>query len=248
MKRLKTFNKIRSYLDWPKVKKGEILIVPSDNRLIENPPTLGKDGWPEWYKSSKIAKPGTIVSCKGIQDYLSIGLTVPLWCDIEVFQMGMDDVRGRTSDPAFNVDHFGGQMAEGCPISHGRDLDEAGFPKIVSPFLYKTAPGYSMLVLPIAYEPDERYQVLPAIVHTDFYHNINVVLRVMTKETFVIKAGTPIYQLIPFKRSDTIGKVIFGDAEIYETGKFRGLSYGGIGKFSMKGLYRKHQRDADADL
>ena len=248
MKRLKTFNKIRSYLDWPKVKKGEILIVPKDNRLIENPPTLGTAGWPEWYRSPKIAKPDTIVSCKGIQDYLSIGLTVPLWCDIEIFQIGMNDVRGSASDQAFNVDHFSGRMAEGCPISHGRAFDEAGFPKIISPFLYKTAPGYSTLMLPMAYEPDERYQVLPAIVHTDFYHNINVVLRVMTQETFVIKAGTPIYQLIPFKRSDTIGKIIIGDAEMHESGNNRGLSYGGIRKFSMKGLYRKHQRDADANL
>lgn len=249
MKRLKNFSKIRSYVDWPKVKKGEILIIPSDNRLIEDPPRLNKkSSWPEWFKSPLIAKQGTIVSCKGVQDYLQIGITVPLWCDVEVFQVGMNDMRTRTSDVAFHTDQFGGDMTDGCPIAQGREMEDAGWPKIVSPYLYKTAPGYSTMVLPVAYEPDPRYQVLPAIIHTDFYHNINVVLRVMGKDPFVIKAGTPIYQLVVFKRSDTINKLIMGDETIHSLGANRGLGYGGISKFSRRGIYRKHQRDADANL
>ena len=249
MKRLKNFSKIRSYVDWPKVKKGEILIVPSDNRLIENPPRLNKkSSWPEWFKSPLIAKQGTIVSCKGVQDYLQVGITVPLWCDVEIFQVGMDDVRSRTSDRAFDTDQFGADMTEGCPINHGRELESAGWPKINSPYLYKTAPGYSTMVLPVAYEPDPRYQVLPAIIHTDFYHNINAVLRVMVKDPFVIKAGTPIYHLVPFKRDDTIDEIIMGDESMHKTGINRGLGYGSVNKFSRKGIYRKHQRDADANL
>ncbi len=249
MKRLKNFSKIRSYVDWPKVKKGEILIIPSDNRLIEDPPRLNKkSSWPEWFKSPLIAKQGTIVSCKGVQDYLQLGLTVPLWCDVEVFQVGMNDMRTRTSDGAFHTDQFGGDMTDGCPIAQGREMEDAGWPKIVAPYLYKTAPGYSTMVLPVAYEPDPRYQVLPAIIHTDFYHNINVVLRVMGKDPFVIKAGTPIYQLVVFKRGDTINKLIMGDETIHSSGMNRGLGHGGINKFSRRGIYRKHQRDADANL
>ena len=197
-------------MDWPKVKPGEVLVIPSDNRLIENPPYLNGKGWPDWFKQPEIAKAGSVVSCKGIQDYLSLGMTVPLWCDIEIYPMG-NNVAGRTSDPAFQIEHFNYEQARECPITKDRELPDAGFPKIVSPFLYKTAPGYSMLALPVAYEPDPRYQVLPAVIHTDYYHNLNVVLRVMTEESFIIKAGTPIYQLIPFKRSDKLHSIQIGD-------------------------------------
>ena len=157
-----------------------------------------------------------------------------------------NNVAGRTSDPAFQIEHFNYEQARECPITKDRELPDAGFPKIVSPFLYKTAPGYSMLALPVAYEPDPRYQVLPAVIHTDYYHNLNVVLRVMTEESFIIKAGTPIYQLIPFKRSDKLHSIQIGDEIMHNQGTHRGLSYGGVEQFSRRGVYRKGQRQQDA--
>ena len=247
LKRLKNLSKIRSYIDWPKVQPGEILVVPSDNRLHEHPPFLNDKGWPEWYKAPEIAEAGTINSCKGIQDYLSIGMTVPLWCDVEVSPLGMDDMTARTSDAAFEIQRFDKRMTRGCPIAKGRERPNAGWPKIVSPWLYKTAPGYSMLALPIAYEPDPRYQVLPAVIHTDYYHNLHVVIRAMVEDNFTITAGTPIYQLFPFKRKDKLHTIIMGDAAMHRDGQTRGMNYGSIAKFSVKGAYRKHQRKADAD-
>jgi len=244
-KRLKNLSKIRSYLDWPKVKPGEVLIVPSDNRLIEYPPYLNAKGWPKWFKEPEIAKAGSIVSCKGIQDYLSLGMTVPLWCDMEIFPIG-PDLAGRTSDNAFTIEHFSYDQTRECPITKDRELPNAGFPKPVSPFLYKTAPGYSMLALPVAYEPDPRYQVLPAVIHTDYYHNLNVVLRVMTGESFIISAGTPIYHLIPFKRSDKLSSIQIGDEMMHHHGSHRGIARGNIGRFTRRGSYRKHQRQQDA--
>jgi hypothetical protein len=205
-------------------------------------------GWPEWFKNEEILEPGTINSCKGIQEYLTQGLTVPLWCDIRVGPMGAEDVMAETSDRAFRVEGFPYKATRGCPINDDRDRPKAHWPKIVNPFLFKTAPGYSMLCLPVAYEPDPRYQVLPGVVHSDYYHSMHVVLRVMTDETFVIKAGTPIYHLIPFKRNDQIKDIILGDAGMFRDGNARGQNHGSISKFSMKGLYRKHQRVTDADL
>lgn len=246
LKRLKNFSKIRSYGDWPKVKPGELLIVPSDNRLIDQPPYLNSEGWPDWWQNLPKDAPGTILSCKGIQDYLSLGITVPLWCDVEFFPVGMKEMSARTSDENFRIERFSYSMAQGAPINEGRDRSESSYPKIVNPYLFKTAPGYSMLALPMAYEPDPRYQVLPAIIHTDFYHNLHVVVRVMSEESFVIKGGTPIYQLIPFCRKDQVGKILLGDAAMHDLGVQRGVSRNGIGVFSRKGLYRKHEREADA--
>jgi len=243
-KRLKKSAKIKSYVDWPKVKPGEILVIPKDNRLIENPPRSNSKGWPKWWKDMPKETSGTILSCKGIQDYLSLGITVPLWCDLEVFPMGRD-VSAKTSDSVFDVQRFSYEQAMGSPIVEDREVPYGGFPKVVSPFLYKTAPGYSMLALPMLYEPDPRYQVLPAVVHTDFYHTLNLVLRVMSGESFIIKAGTPVLQLIPFKRKDWVKEVVLGEDTMWRQGTARGMTYGGIRHFSMKGLYRKHQREAD---
>ena len=248
LKRLKNLHKIRYYGDWPKVKPGEILVVPSDNRLLEFPPYQNESGWPDWFKNEELLEPGTINSCKGIEEYLSLGLTVPLWCDVRVGPMGTDDVMAETSDNAFRVEGFPYRSTRGCPINEDRDRPKAHWPKIVNPFLFKTAPGYSMLCLPVAYEPDPRYEVLPAVVHTDYYHNMHVVLRVMTDETFVIEAGTPIYHIIPFKRSDKVKHIVLGDSVMHNDGVRRGMEHGSLNRFTRKGQYRKHQRVTDAEL
>ena len=77
---------------------------------------------------------------------------------------------------------------------------------------------------------------------------MHVVLRVMTDESFVITAGTPIYHIIPFKRSDKVKDIILGDAQMHNDGAHRGMSHGAINRFSIKGQYRKHQRVTDAEL
>ena len=83
LKRLKNSDKIRTYRDWPKVKPGEILMIPKDYRLLENPPVINGTTWPDWWKNMPKDRNTTMLGCKGIQDYLSMGITVPLWCDME---------------------------------------------------------------------------------------------------------------------------------------------------------------------
>jgi hypothetical protein len=247
LKYLKNSKTPKSYRDWPKVKPGEIMMIPKDDRLHDLPdPVVNQENWPDWWKEMPKDSTGSILGCKGIQDYLSHGITVPLWGDMDFQPMGLKEVTATPSDPFFRVERFRYESCEGAPINEGRERSEGSYIKLVSPWLYKTAPGYSLLVLPVAYEPSPDYEVLPAIVNTDYYHNLHVVVRVMSDREFTIQAGTPIYHLIPVKRKDNVNKIIIGLSKMFAQGRSRGVDRFGFRPSKRKGLYRRHQREADA--
>jgi hypothetical protein len=240
----KRLRNLQSYTDWPKVKPNEILVVPKDNRLLEHPPFRNSAGWPDWFK--KAGKNSVAVArCKGIQDYLSLGITVPLWGDVKIHPTEGGGTAVAMADSFFSAEQFDAEMTKGCPFMEDRPVEHAGCPDLRSPFLYKTAPGYSLLCLPVLYEPDPRYQVLPSVINTDYFHRVNVALKVLSDEEFIIPTGTPICHLIPFKRNDKVKKVIMGDEYMHSQASNRGIGVGGFQTFRRSVLYRKHQRQYD---
>ena len=78
--------------------------------------------------------------------------------------------------------------------------------KFTIPWRIKTPPGYSCLFLPLLNNNDERFEIIPGIVDTDTYKNqVNFpfILNAQGKDLpidMVIKRGTPIVQVFPFKR------------------------------------------------
>ena len=50
------------------------------------------------------------------------------------------------------------------------------------------------------YQQETRFTVLPAIVHTDKWHEVNFPA-IIHDDEFTITQGTPFIQIIPFKRS-----------------------------------------------
>lgn len=248
LKRLKNSDKIRIYSDLPKVEPGEIFVAPLIDDCLEFPPVVNETTWPDWFKDPRIAEPGTIASCKGIQDLLSTGITFHLWCDYKfIWESSQQSFIAKASDQRFWAESFPYSNTVGCPIAKARPASEANWPKLVNPWYVKTAKGYSSLLIPTLYDADSRYHALPGVVHTDYYHAVNAVLQINTDEEFVIKAGTPLFQLIPFKRKDNIKTMTLGTHEAATKMRGQGVSHGNINVFSRKGLYRKHQRKADAD-
>ena len=79
------------------------------------------------------------------------------------------------------------------------------FHKLLNPWIIKTPPGYSCLFLPPMNNSDDRFSIIPGIVDTDtFTSEINFPIiingdKYPVLET-VIKMGTPIAQVFPFKR------------------------------------------------
>lgn len=90
---------------------------------------------------------------------------------------------------------------EQAPNHPGRNGHQGSYPKWINPWAIKTEPGYSVLFM----QPMHResvFTILPGIVDTDTYTapvNFPFVLNNWEFEG-LIPAGTPMAQVIPFKR------------------------------------------------
>ena len=103
------------------------------------------------------------------------------------------------------------QLGEKCPfVNKNKRLP---FHKILNPWTIKTPPGYSCLFLPPMNNSDDRFSIIPGIVDTDAFPseiNFPIIIngdKYPILET-VIKIGTPIVQVIPFKREKWKMKII----------------------------------------
>lgn len=103
--------------------------------------------------------------------------------------------------PSFNPIHFHPVLQ--APTHPGRNGlgDGMSYPKWINPWGIKTEPGYSVLFVQPMHR-ESMFTILPGIVDTDTYTapvNFPFILNDWNYEGF-IPAGTPMAQVIPFKR------------------------------------------------
>jgi hypothetical protein len=158
---------------------------------------------PEWYKKMESyfpkeknpdSKP-TIKKCIPFLDAMTAGYIIVSPCDVYV---SFKDGEPNYNSTIPNLIQFH-QRKQG--YLHPK-ANEFQFPKWSNPWAIKTPKGYSTLFLPPMHNEHERFVILEGIVDTDAYYapvNFPFVLKTPTEE-FMIPAGTPIAQVIPFKR------------------------------------------------
>jgi len=174
---------------------------------------------PQWYKdmtpdipgnhSISRSRDGTIKACPAMFDNMAQGYILPLWTDIYVEPSG-EFIDGK-SIPRF-------AWTKGIEITHpflsvGSKQQTAGMPsadaipspwlRLESPWLISTPKGYSTLFIPPFGNADILFEPISGIVHTDIFSTYIKLLTLWKgPEDFqgVIKAGTPMVQMIPFKR------------------------------------------------
>jgi len=210
------------------VKPGEVLIVPMDNRLLEDaiPYVAGGKNIPPWYKMSP--KDG-IRKCVGVNDYLNLGFILPAWTNVSFspnHQYGgwdADLAQMQWAADEFRSEPFPLSTTGTCPMTSVRKIEQAPYPKLVNPFAFITAPGWSLLVTGIPYEPNANFDVVPAIVNTDYYHHMNIVLNLKSDQPFSIQYGEPLAHFIPFKRDTDIETLRFADESDYKYIISRGM-------------------------
>lgn len=174
---------------------------------------------PSWFKHLKETTPeapSTIRMCKPFFDSLSAGYFIKAFKDItiETFDnLGQEDFRdttdtlpehiamkyGMQQNIGTNNYHHKMQLGKECPF-HKHNNDRSYF-KYVNPWYIFTPPGYSCLFVPILNEINKDFYTLSGIVETDTYHEVNFPMILFNKNT-TIKKGTPIVQVIPFKREN----------------------------------------------
>jgi hypothetical protein len=182
----------------------------------EYEPILSSKFLPDWYKNTSSyagneKKPDqhgkitpTIKRCIPVWDSLTAGYLILTYVDVYVTQVKVSTESEETQPwyawPSYVPLEFHDlwQLPNGHPYDKGHT---EGIPKWMNPWAIKTPPGYSTLILQPMHHPS-IFTILPGIVDTDRYNatiNFPFMLNNINFEG-LIPAGTPIAQIIPFKR------------------------------------------------
>ena len=178
---------------------------------------------PDWFKNASRVLPNskpydgstiTFKSCPAILDSLLQGYILPLWADIWVEPSG-EEIDGM-SIPSFHWSNYLGGGAYGEPLitanyvglSKGLlTVDEKSTApmtwKLNSPWIIQTPKEYSLLVIPPLNNVDSRFEAVSGVICTDMFTsflNIPFIWTAPPDYEGLIRQGTPLAQLIPFKR------------------------------------------------
>lgn len=169
-------------------------------------PEPAKKSLPKWYKEMQSYVGGkkeptdgnntsaTIKKCIPVFDSMTAGYILKTPCDIYV--------REKEGAPYYEWPSF--DFIEFHPIeqapTHPKN-DGFAYPKFINPWSVKTPKGYSCLFIHPLHR-ESVFTILPGIVDTDTYHGcVNFPFTLNDpKFTGLIPAGTPMAQVIPFKR------------------------------------------------
>ena len=212
----------------------ELFVDPKHAWVLEDmPPVVGNQVMPEWFVSTdphfrrhtqfqvfppelKLRENSTVRACPGIVDFMAGGYVLRLWSDYAItFDEEVNVERGtvrpvwRWQSPQQEL-----TLSNHDPGQHEK-LPNPGFPVIIkfeSPWFCRTPPGYSIRMLPMFYHFEQLWDVLPGVIHADTFHDTHLNVRFhIRKGTLVLPAGTPLCQLVPFKRTRYALEVGVGD-------------------------------------
>lgn len=166
---------------------------------------------PDWYKGMPVQTPGkppwesgTLKACMPFFDAMTQGYIIPLWTDLHV-------VCTDGQNPSFTWAAGGKPQIEGHPSTQteGLPLMEESYSrtayKFLSPWIIRTPKGYSSLFIAPINQENDKFKIISAVVATDNYlqHiNFPFVWTAPKEWEGVLKQGTPLVQVIPFKRVD----------------------------------------------
>lgn len=170
---------------------------------------------PEWYKKTpstiddiNIYKMGgptslTIKKCIPVFDSLTSGYIIPTYSDLYISKNNLGEIEYRVSNNSFIEFHSTAQ-APYAPY-----MNKNPYPKWINPWSISTPKGYSCLFINPVHKANNYFSILEGVVDTDFYRspvNFPFVLNDIDFEG-VIPAGTPMVQVIPFKRDEWTMKI-----------------------------------------
>lgn len=173
------------------------------------PPVPALKKAPAFYKaiqtqSSNDPQSSTVKRCVPFLDALAAGVILPLWADVHVVASGGElSLKFPNSFPqAKSLEQHGYQQMPGHPLAdqpYGKL-----FMKFINPWVIETEPGWSCLFTSPLNHFERRIKILDGVVDTDsYYNNINFpFLWTGGDGEYFIPRGTPLVQIIPFRRED----------------------------------------------
>jgi len=168
--------------------------------FLDSRPYEDRPGWPNDGKlhiRNREAN-ATYKKCVPLLDSLSAGYIIPLWADVMVEQdNGFPGIYWKTNSDIFAL-HGAPSREIPAPVGY----DQVVY-KYLNCWIPQTPKGYSCLIIsPLGYN-DLPFEAVPAIVDTDS-STLELVFPMWVKSGFegIVEKGTPLVQIIPFKRDD----------------------------------------------
>lgn len=167
---------------------------------------------PDWYKSieryvggekkpprSRNDTNGTIKTCMPILDAITSGYLILSACDVFIDKSESDRYYSWAD---YNLIKFHGQQqVTGYPKLEQK-MGTERIPKFENLWIVQTPKGYSSLFI-TPFHQDLPFTILPGIVDTDTYHDaVNFPFLPDPDFSGLIPKGTPIAQVIPFRREN----------------------------------------------
>jgi hypothetical protein len=186
----------------------KIIFTNTGNIPEEYAPKPATASVPDWYKNLESyigdeKKPSgdgntsaTIKRCMPVFDAITGGYILYTYTDVWVSQK---DGMPWYEWPSFEPIQW--HPVEQAPNHPNRNGHQISYPKWINPWAIQTPPGYSVLFVQPMHR-ESTFTILPGIVDTDQYNspvNFPFVLNNIQYEG-LIPAGTPMAQVIPFKR------------------------------------------------
>jgi len=173
---------------------------------------------PEWYSrmesyvgNQKYPPPGatgktmgTAKKCMPLFDAITAGYLIRLHADVLVRKIdGLTFFQWPTGDP------ISFQSIDQIKNYPGQDGRRSDYPKFSHNWSIQTPAGYSVMITSPIHR-DNVFTLMEAVVDTDSYHLPIAFPFTLKDENFegLIPAGTPIAQVIPFKRTDWKSEII----------------------------------------
>lgn len=140
----------------------------------------------------------TFKKCTPMLDAITSGYIIPLYADVHVVQEnGFPNISWRVTRDPFELHGPSSRNVE-PPVGYKNVVF-----KYLNTWIPITPSGYSTLVIPPVGHRQLPFHAIPAIIDTD-RSLLDVNFPVWVKENFegIVEKGTPIAQLIPFKRDN----------------------------------------------
>jgi len=222
------------------------------NGLIDVQPVPASKMLPDWYKDtasyvSGIKEPdgngqgsATIKRCMPVFDVLTAGYYLLTQADIWVSHIARNPEKPEEKQPWFQWAAGDIQFHPLPQVLLHPQTTGSNMPKWMNPWSIETPKGYSTLFIPPVHR-DNPFVALPGIVDTDTYNPPVNIIFTLADPNFegLVPKGTPIVQVIPFKRESWEMK--FGNEE--DNKKMHGQNFKLKSTFfdGYKNFFRAHK-------
>jgi len=151
--------------------------------------------------------------CVPMLDAMTTGYIIPLWSDVQVRQTnGLAQITWRLKGgDVFVMQGPGGRDVQ-PPIGYTTDVV-----KYLNTWIPITPPGYSVLVTSPLGHRDLPFHAIPAVIDSD-KSQFELTAPMWVKEGFegIVEKGTPMLQVIPFKRDSWEAEFASHDDGMYD--------------------------------